>query len=61
MPSAVRSAARVNMVVQIERMRDGKRRVVSIVEVCGMEEDVIQTQELYNYRIKIHLCRRDGS
>ena len=29
----------VNMVVQIERMRDGKRRVVSIVEV-------------YNYRIK---------
>ena len=42
----------VNMVVQIERMRDGKRRVVSIVEVCGMEEDVIQTQELYNYRIK---------
>ncbi len=41
----------INMVVQIERMRDGVRRVVSITEVCGMEEDVIQTQELYNYRI----------
>lgn len=41
----------VNMVVQIERMRDGKRRVVSIMEVCGMEEDVIQTQELYTYKV----------
>ena len=42
----------INMIVQIERMRDGKRRLVSITEVCGMEEDVIQTQELFHYKIK---------
>lgn len=48
----------VNMVVQIERMRDGKRRVVSIVEVCGMEEDVIQTAGTLQLPHQIHLCRR---
>ena len=49
----------VNMVVQIERMRDGKRRIVSIMEICGMEEDVIQTQELFQYRIRT--IQADGS
>ncbi|MBE5692112.1 MAG: CpaF family protein [Sutterella sp.] len=42
----------INIVVQIERMRDGVRRVVSIMEICGMEEDVIQTQELFVYKIR---------
>ena len=49
----------VNMVVQIERMRDGRRRVVSIMEICGMEEDVIQTQELFQYRVRT--IQADGS
>lgn len=40
----------VDIIVQIERMRDGARRVVSIVEVCGMEESVIQTQELFKFQ-----------
>lgn len=43
-------AGAVDLIVQIERMRDGARRVVSIVEVCGMEEEVIQTQELFAFR-----------
>ena len=43
-------ASAVDLIVQIERMRDGARRVVSIVEVCGMEEEVIQTQELFAFR-----------
>lgn len=43
-------ASAVDIIVQIERMRDGARRLVSIVEVCGMEEDVIQTQELFAFR-----------
>ncbi|RMX06850.1 CpaF family protein [Corticibacter populi] len=43
-------ASAVDIIVQIERMRDGARRLVSIVEVCGMEEDVIQTQELFSFR-----------
>lgn len=45
-------ASAVDIVVQIERMRDGARRVVSIVELCGMEEDVIQTQELFAFRTR---------
>ncbi|MET0268746.1 MAG: CpaF family protein [Duganella sp.] len=43
-------ASAVDLIVQIQRMRDGGRRLVSIVEVCGMEEDVIQTQELFAFR-----------
>ena len=34
-------ASAIDVVVQIERMRDGVRRVVEIVEICGMEGDVI--------------------
>ena len=43
-------ASAVNLIVQIERMRDGARRVVSITEICGMENDVIQTQELFGFK-----------
>jgi len=43
-------ASAVDIIVQIERMRDGGRRVVSIVEVCGMEAEVIQTQELFTFK-----------
>ncbi len=52
--SAIRRqiASAVDLIVQIERMRDGGRRLTSIVEVCGMEEDVIQTQELFSFRTR---------
>ncbi|MFK0093497.1 CpaF family protein [Pseudomonas sp. NPDC090592] len=43
-------ASAVNLIVQVERMRDGGRRIVSVTEVCGMENDVIQTQELYGFK-----------
>lgn len=43
-------ASAVNLIVQVERMRDGGRRIVSITEVCGMENDVIQTQELFAFK-----------
>jgi pilus assembly protein CpaF len=45
-------ASAVDLIVQIERMRDGARRLVSIVEVCGMEEEVIQTQELFYFKTR---------
>lgn len=45
-------ASAVDLIVQIERMRDGVRRLVSIVEICGMEEEVIQTQELHAFRTR---------
>ncbi len=34
-------ASAVNLIVQIERMRDGVRRVSEIADVCGMEGEVV--------------------
>jgi pilus assembly protein CpaF len=45
-------ASAVDMIVQISRMRDGKRRITNIVEVVGMEGDIVTTQELYNFEFK---------
>jgi pilus assembly protein CpaF len=42
-------ASAVDAVVQIERMRDGSRKVTSITEVVGMEGDVVTIQELIKY------------
>lgn len=39
----------VNLLVQLERMRDGKRRVTHITEVIGLEEDVVITQDLFTF------------
>lgn len=43
-------AAAVNLIVQVSRMRDGVRRVTHVVEVVGMEGDVITTQDLFLYQ-----------
>ena len=39
----------VQLIVQIQRMRDGIRRVTHVTEVLGMEGDVIITQDLFVY------------
>ena len=39
-------ASALDLVVQLERMRDGSRKVVNVSEVQGMEGDVIITQEV---------------
>jgi pilus assembly protein CpaF len=43
-------ASAVHMIVQVERMRDGMRRVTRITELAGMEGDVIMTQDLFTFR-----------
>jgi pilus assembly protein CpaF len=50
-PRAVRTqiAAAIDVIVQVSRMRDGVRRVTSVVEVIGMEGDVITLQDLFTY------------
>jgi pilus assembly protein CpaF len=40
----------IDLIVQLSRLTDGTRRVVSIVEVTGMEGDVITTQEICQFR-----------
>jgi pilus assembly protein CpaF len=42
----------IDMIVQVSRMRDGMRRVTSIMEVVGMEGDVITTQDLYTFEFE---------
>jgi len=51
-PRSIRQqiASAINVVVQLERMEDGKRRVVAISEIVGMEEDVITMQDVYRFR-----------
>lgn len=39
----------VNLIVQVSRMRDGKRRVTHISEIVGLEGDVITMQDLFLY------------
>ncbi len=45
-------SAALDMVIQIERMEDGHRRITSITEVQRMEVDVITLQELFTYKVE---------
>jgi pilus assembly protein CpaF len=42
-------AAAVRMVIQLSRLSDGKRKVMSIAEITGMEGDIIQMQEIFKF------------
>ena len=42
----------VDLVIQVERMRDGARRVTEVSEVLGMEEDVIVLGTLFKYEFE---------
>jgi pilus assembly protein CpaF len=50
-PSSVRStiASAIRVVVQLQRLADGRRRVVSVSEITGMEGEIIQMQEIYRF------------
>ncbi len=43
-------ASAINLVVQVERMRDGIRRVERIVELSGMEGQVITARDLFTFQ-----------
>ena len=45
-------ASAIHMIAQVNRMRDGHRRVTHLMEVVGMEGDVITTQELFTYQFQ---------
>jgi pilus assembly protein CpaF len=49
--SSMRSqiVAALRLIVQLQRLPDGKRRITSITEITGMEGDIIQMQEIYKY------------
>jgi pilus assembly protein CpaF len=45
-------ASAINIIVQLARLPDGKRRIVSISEVSGMEGDEIVTLPVFVFRQK---------
>jgi len=42
----------ISLVVQVSRMSDGSRKVVSITEITGMEENIISMQEIFTFTKK---------
>src|SRR5207253_2026446 len=53
------ASSALEVIMHLERLEDGSRRVTSITEVQGMEADVITLQELFKFQIEE--VTRDGS
>jgi pilus assembly protein CpaF len=43
-------ASAIDVIVQVARMADGSRRVVSIAEVAGMDGDIVTTSEIFEFK-----------
>lgn len=43
-------ASAVNIVIQVQRAEDGRRRIISLQEISGMEGDIVTMSELFTYR-----------
>src|SRR5437879_8258418 len=46
------TAAALDLIIQLERVHDGSRKVVAITEVQRMESDVITLQELFRFHVE---------
>ena len=42
-------ASAINIIVQVQRMTGGARKVCSITEVTGMEGDIITMQDIFSF------------
>jgi pilus assembly protein CpaF len=42
-------AGAIRLIVQLQRLSDGKRRVTSIAEITGLEGEIIQMQEIFKF------------
>jgi pilus assembly protein CpaF len=51
-PRAARAqiASAVTIIVQVNRMTDGSRKVTSIAEITGMEGDTVSMQEIFFFK-----------
>ena len=43
-------ASALQLIVQVSRQRDGKRRITHVTEIIGMEGDTITMNDLFNFR-----------
>ncbi len=42
----------IDIIVQVERQRDGGRRITQVSEVCGMEGDVITINDIFQFEVQ---------
>lgn len=42
-------ASAIDLIVQANRLQGGPRKVTSITEVCGMEQDTVVMQDIYKF------------
>jgi pilus assembly protein CpaF len=52
-PRAIRAqvVAAVNLIVQVERQRDGGRRVTQVTEIAGMEGDTQMLNDIFKFEV----------
>jgi pilus assembly protein CpaF len=52
--SAVREqiASAINVIIQVQRLRDGSRKTTHVSEITGMEGEVITMQDLFSLEIQ---------
>ncbi|MFN7727827.1 MAG: ATPase, T2SS/T4P/T4SS family [Bdellovibrio sp.] len=43
-------ASAVNLIIQISRLSDGSRKIISVTEVCGMQGDTVTLQEIFRFK-----------
>jgi len=43
-------ASAINVVIQLSRLSDGRRKLLSLAELTGMEGDVVTMQEIFRFR-----------
>ena len=57
---AIRSqiVSSVDLIIQVERHRDGGRRITQVTEICGMEDGIILTNDIFKFEIRSE--RPDG-
>jgi pilus assembly protein CpaF len=48
-------ASAINLIVHLNRMKDGTRKIVKVVEVQGMEGDIITLQDIFVYDYSLGL------
>jgi pilus assembly protein CpaF len=48
--SRAQIASAIHVVIQVTRLADGRRKLVSISEITGMEGDVVTMQEIFRFR-----------
>src|SRR6266700_2178701 len=50
-PASIRSqiASAIRLLIQLQRLPDGQRRLISIGEITGMEGDVVQMHEIFRF------------